>query len=101
MKKMTFEELTEQFRDYNRKKDYSMADRIGYIVYRKDNWKKNYPLKARTYRVSSASAWFNPDKMGRSLVGDSLDDYDIGARLDVFFGRWKVDYCYIREEAER
>ena len=101
MKKMTFEELTEMFRNYNRDKDESMTDRIGYIVYRKDNWKKPYSLKARTYRVSSASAWFQPDKMGRCLTGDSMDDYDIGARLDVFFGKWKVDYCYIREEVDR
>ncbi len=99
MKKIKFEKLTELFRGYNKTKTEFMPDIIAYIVFSRSNWRKQYPLKARTYRVSSASSWFKSENIGNCLIGDSLDGIDKDVRIDAYFGKWEIEYCYIEEES--
>lgn len=93
MKKMTFAELFKLFTEHEttNPKEHLKAG----IVYTKDSFTKPYPLKSRTYVISSDNKRFQPGKIGNSIFGSCLDGTDQGVRLDLYFGEWKVEYCYL------
>lgn len=69
---------------------------IGVIVFSKKNWKENYSLLSRSYRVYGDSWGFQHDKLGHCIMGFCLDETSLdsfGVRLDYY--DWKVDYCYL------
>lgn len=101
MKKITFSELCEEMQKYNEQngtlRQFEGEQKIGYIVYKKESFTKAYPLKSRTYSVASGNKYFLPNMCGKSLFGNCLDGSELGVRLDWYFGRWKIDYCYFKE----
>lgn len=92
MKKISFHTMDELMKQYSQKK----IDAYAYIVYKTSNWpEENYSLESRTYKVKSTEKWFNPNMIGTSLYGDSLDNSDTEVNLrDV---DWEIDYCYMDE----
>ena len=102
MVEMTFEEMTEWFRKYNKTKP-PVESVKGYIVFASASYSQFYTVKSRTYCVYSDENWFHSGRFSTSLYGDCLDGADQGARLDAYmedFGNgceWIVDYCYIPE----
>ena len=90
VKKITFNELTEQ----GRKGKWEEA----VIVFTTDSFKGDYSEVSRSYKVSSDEKHFDSFKSGSSLHGDCLDGNDNGVRLDLYLhDSWTVDYCYIIE----
>ena len=94
MKKITYAELCEKFREFN-KKHKTGEEITGVIVYSAKNWKKEFPLESRSYRISSYNRAFQDSKIANSIIGESLDGVDVGVRLDWY--NWKIDYCYLDE----
>ena len=101
MKKMTWYQMTNLFRDYN-KHAQSKTPIVGFIVFTPESFQKPYTLEERTYRVSSDCNWFNK-RISTSLYGDCLDGTDHGVRLDAYmkdFGNrdgWIVAECYVED----
>lgn len=107
MKKITYEELTEAFRNFNESKGYRRCgdcnEKIsGVIVFTEDSFNEKYPLESRSYRVTSDNKAFLGASLGYSIFGNSLDGSDLGVRLEGYIdverggkGGWHVDYCYL------
>lgn len=84
MEKISFHELCEN-------KEWEQA----VIVYKIENWNREYPLESRSYMVNHSCKYFDHNMIGKSLYGYSLDGTDLGVRLDHY--NWDVEYCYIIE----
>ena len=105
MERMTFEQVKEKFRQYNKAYDlhYGVSTEVrpmvAIVVYSQSNWNKPFTEKERSYRITSngGKALFN-NMLGNSIFGDCLDGEDLGVRLDAY--DWKVDYCYIESFGE-
>lgn len=103
MKKMTWDQMTNLFRDYNKYPQSNTPVR-GYIVFAPESFQKPYTLEERTYCVRSDCNWFNK-RISTSLYGDCLDGTDHGVRLDAYmknFGNkdgWIVAECYVEDSA--
>ena len=99
---MTWEEMTEWFRMYNKTKP-PVEPVEGYIVFASASYSQFYPVKSRTYCVNNEANWFHSGRFSTSLRGDCLDGSDRGVRLDACMkdfenkNGWIVDYCYIPE----
>lgn len=105
MKKLTYAELKEIFR--NHESCRSQTHLHGYIVFTEDSFNKIYPLDSRTYGVSSNNKAFQPNMGGYSIYGGCKDGSDPCVRLECYMAAehggksgWKVDYCYMEEETE-
>ena len=94
MEKITFAELTALFRKHESTNPEKHLK--AHIVYTEDSFIKKYPLKSRTYVISSNNRAFQPGKISNSIYGNCLDGTDQGIRLDLYFGEWKVEYCYLK-----
>lgn len=68
------------------------------IVFTEDSFSKDYSVEQRSYVVSSNNKMFNPEALGSSLFGDCLDGTDNGVSLDLYIGKWHVEYCYMKGE---
>lgn len=75
---------------------------VGYIVFSKDSFNKDYSEESRTYRVSSNNKAFQAHKVGYSIFADCLDGTDTCVRLERYMALedggnngWKVEKCYI------
>lgn len=91
MAKMTLWDFTEKMmKARNEGKEME-----GAIVFKKDNWRTEYPLVARTYIVSNQCNWFDDEKCSNALIATTLDGTDKNVRLDYYIDRWDIDYCYI------
>lgn len=91
MEKMTLWDFTEKMMEaLNEGKEMK-----GAIVFKKDNWRTEYPLEARTYIVSNQCNWFDNEKCSNALIATTLDGTDKDVRLDYYINRWDIDYCYI------
>lgn len=105
MKKMSFDEIVKLFKEINEKK---LEHKEAVIVFTEDSFGELYSLEERSYKIDSSSKVFNPNAIGFSLRGNSLDGSDVNVRLDwymEYYGikdgwSWKVDYCYLIEEQE-
>lgn len=97
MKHITFSELAATMRDFNNEHvdKWDTACIYGVIVYKSSNWKEQYSLESRSYRVSNANKMFRL-ACSNSLFGNSIDGTDTGVRLDWY--NWEVDYCYMEED---
>ena len=95
MRKITMSKLEEIMREYNRRfpENADTAKLSGVIVYRADNWSKEYSETSRSYRVWNCNRYFQDGKIANSLFGDCLDGMDLRVRLDVY--KWKPEYCYM------
>lgn len=109
MKKITYAELKETFRNFNSDKGVTCKGLgkyiTGVIVFTKDSFDIEYSLESRSYRVSSDNKAFIPNMCGYSIFGSALDGTDNGVRLEAYMEEehggdngWKVDYCYLEEE---
>ncbi len=100
IEKLTFSQMADKFREFNDKYHCEQFDSkhylIGVIVYRADNWTKEYSLESRSYAVHSGNKLFIAGMGGNSVYGSSLDGTDKMVRLD--WQGWKIDYCYIKKE---
>lgn len=67
----------------------------GVIVFKKDNWKTEYSLESRSYRVNNMDNYFDKDKISQAWWASNLDGTDNNIRLDYYINDWKIDYCYI------
>lgn len=102
MKKITWKELEQYLQEHH--------DKRGVIVFKQGkDWKREFNEKERSYLIHGDDKWFNPEMIGSSLYGYSLDGKDMGVRLDWYMRalpedgigeRWIVDYCYILEDGE-
>lgn len=68
---------------------------VGVIVFKKDNWKTEYSLESRSYRVNNMDNYFDKDKISQAWWSSNLDGTDKNIRLDYYINDWKIDYCYI------
>jgi hypothetical protein len=68
---------------------------VGVIVFKKDNWKTEYSLESRSYRVNNIDNYFDKDKISQAWWASNLDGTDNNIRLDYYINDWKIDYCYI------
>lgn len=102
MKKMTYNDLVDTFVIYNENngitEQFDPRGLKAVIVYKQENWEKQYPLEQRSYEVISSNKRWLPNMLGNSIYGYCLDETrDQGVRLD-WYPDWKVDYCYLLEE---
>lgn len=105
MKKLTWSELEKAMRKFNEEHGYTVKGtekRLeGVVVFTEDSWSKAYTEQQRSYRVTSDNKAFLPNQSGYSILGDCLDDADLGVRLDWYMRDnekpWKVEYCYLLE----
>lgn len=100
--KITYQEMKDMFYKINENHE---PTKYGVIVFTEDSFKKPYSLESRSYEVSSDNKAFKPDALGYSIYGTSLDESDIGVRLEQYMKDeyagdkgWKVDYCYILDK---
>ena len=94
---ITFGELDSQMMKWNSEHDQEKASLSGVIVISSDSFKKEYSLESRSYRVWNNNRAFQHDKIANSIFGSSLDETDVGVRLDWYIHNgWKVDYCYMQ-----
>ena len=95
MERITKEQLYSAMREFNRNHpDLEENPKLsGVVVYSQDNWSTPYSLESRSYRIYNCNRAFQDGKISCSVFADSLDDSDIGVRLD--WVNWKVDYCYL------
>jgi len=93
MKKLSYREFKDIMINHNIVNGEDSKAITGVIVYKQDNWKNDYSTESRSYRVSSNNKAFYSGKIGNSVFGDSLDNLDLGVRLDWY--KWRVDYCYM------
>lgn len=101
MEKITFSELTEAFYKHNEVNNASFVNKnilTGVIVFKNGPWfKKEFTEIERSYSFSSNNKFFVPCMCGNSIFADCLDNTEHGIRLDAYFGKWEIDYCYIKE----
>ena len=105
MKKYTWGELLDIIHKHNEenniKSQYSDSDYLSCVaVIDNSSFDKKYSLEARSYRFRSDSKFFLPNMMGKSIFANSLDDTDMGVRLDWYLygdNTWKIEYCYIED----
>lgn len=111
MQKLSYKELAELFRaresanscvPYHERKHLT-----GCIVFTEDSFTRPYSLEARTYAVSSDNKAFQANMGGYSIYGSAIDGSDPLVRLDGYMAAekggkdgWRVDYCYLTEEAD-
>ena len=101
MEKITYQEMAKAFRLHeNTATDGSHI--TGCIVFTESSFAKKYPLKSRTYSVSSNNKAYQPGMGGYSIFGSCLDGTDPIVRLDYYMrdekgGKdgWEVEYCYL------
>lgn len=94
VKKISWQELYDAFYNFNLKNKDDKKCMTGVVVYKKENFKPEFhSVEARSYQVWSNSTGFIPGKIGRCIVGRSLDGLDPSLRLDA--QDWSVEYCYI------
>ena len=97
----TYAQLKEVFRQHER--SYPPDHLTAVIVFKPESWPDNlYSLAARSYRVSSDNKAFQPNMGGYSIYGSSLDESDLGVRLERYMKEeqggsagWIVDFCYM------
>lgn len=98
---MTYPELKRAFQEWER--NHPAEHLTAHIVFTADSFDREYPLLSRTYAVSSYNKAFRPNMGGYSIFGDSLDESDLGVRLERYMteegnpGGWQVEDCYILE----
>lgn len=93
-KRISYDEMWHIMNEHSRKTKEDWKQAISaVIVYKQENWDKKYPVKSRSYEVSSNNKCFQDNKIANSCFGSCLDGTDEGVRLDWY--NWKVDYCYM------
>ena len=81
--KLTYPELRDLFVEHN--KTQLAKPVIACIVFAESNWPDHhYPLRSRTYEVSSDNKAFRPSCCSTSLFGSCLDGTDQMVRLDWY-----------------
>lgn len=102
MNSITFEEMYLLFCEAER--ETPPRHMSGAIVFTVDSFDKYYPLKSRTYLLSSNNKYFQPSKLGRSIFASCEDGSDPCIRLDWYMfsanDNWKIDYCYITDDGK-
>lgn len=105
MKKITWTQMTDALWKHNEDNNITCkgTDKnpiYGVVVYKASNWKEEYSLESRSYKVSSDNKAFIPGQLGNSIFASNLDGTDKYVRLDWYKGDWEVDYCYMLDEEE-
>ena len=106
MKKLTKDQLFSIIQKHNKERNVrgqfeDFKALVCVIVFKKENWPdKNYSLKSRSYSFRSDNKCFVPCMGGYSCFAGSLDGSDAGIRLEQYWGKWSVDYCYIENEED-
>ncbi len=98
---MTWKELNQEFR----KAEEKGKSILGYVVFTKDSFTKEYTEKERTYEISSHNKAFIKGMGGYSIYANCLDGKDLNVRIeqymtDIYGGKdgWKIEKCYILKE---
>lgn len=101
---MTYKEMKSIFREHERVRDATTKPLVGYIVFTKDSFDKEYSEESRTYEVYSDCKAYMSNMCGYSIYGNCLDGVDIDIRLDWYMAEekggkngWKVEKCYLKE----
>ena len=94
--KITFDKLWKNMNTFNREHPdkQDMPCLFGVIVYKQDNWEKEYSELSRSYEVCNSSRAFQDGKISNRLSGNCLDGTDDGVRLDWY--NWDIEYCYMK-----
>lgn len=102
---MTYPELRDLFVERNKTQLAKPVSAC--IVFAESNWPdRHYPLRSRTYEVSSDNKAFRSNCCSTSLFGSCLDGTDQMVRLDWYMkdfgnkGGWVVDHCYLKENSD-
>ena len=103
--KLTYPELRDLFVERNKTRLAKPVSAC--IVFAESNWPDHhYPLRSRTYEVSSDNKAFRSSCCSTSLFGSCLDGTDQMVRLDWYMkdfgnkGGWVVDHCYLKENSD-
>lgn len=99
-RKFTRHELNEIMHEYNciHEKEVNHPEYpqiVAVIVFKQENFDKEYPVLSRSYLVHSDSKYFCWWMGGSSLPGYCLDGTDQGVRLEAY--KWEAEYCYFVE----
>ena len=102
IKKISYNEMTNRLRLFNRDHDHTKEHIYGVVVLKKSNWPdKDYSLDERSYKVSSDNKAFIDGMCGYSIFAQTLDKSD-SCRLDWYLstekGNWDIDYCYMLDK---
>lgn len=101
MEKMSYNEMTKAFCDFNRTHDHTKEQIYAVVVLKAENWHEKKSLESRSYKVSSDNKAFIDGMGGYSIFAENLDKTDY-CRLDWYLdsekGLWAVDYCYMLDQ---
>lgn len=108
MKKLTYSEFRHEMQAHNKTDEGIKNPIMGVIVFTEGSFDKEYSKESRSYKISSDSKAFISSMGGYSIFGSSLDDKDVGVRLEKYMADeygdnktgWKVDYCYLLVTSE-
>jgi hypothetical protein len=104
--RMSWQEAVQYLIEFNKKhgihiKGGKPATCVMVAVISKDSFDQEWSLESRSYAFTNHNKFFIPENIGRSIYANSLTGDDIGVRLEQYVpDRWKVEYCYIKEERE-
>lgn len=107
MEKLTWKEFFTKMHEAAESNNFELN---GVIVFKPESFDKEFSEKERSYKVSSGEKIFDSRMHGASMYGDCLDGSDRAVRLDWYMKalpedglgkRWKVDYCYIKDENDK
>ena len=79
---MTYAELRRKFIEYESKHPEKHLN--GCVLISANSFTKEYPEESRTYKFSSNNKAFIPNMCGYSIYGTSVDESDIGVRLEQY-----------------
>lgn len=102
-KHITFEQLCNVFykhnEDNNITSQFEDKNRLtGVVVFKSENWHKDFSLGERSYRFTSDNKFFISEMGGNSIFAYALEGPDSrGIRLDWYLGSWEIDYCYLED----
>lgn len=102
--RMSWREAVQYLIEFNKKHDISVkgskpAMCVMVAVISPDSFNLEYSLESRSYAFTNHDKFFIPSNIGSSIFASSLAGDDSNVRLDQYVpDKWKVEYCYIKEE---
>ena len=105
MEEVSYFELKNRMRDCEKE---GRRHLVGYVVFTKDSFEKEYTEEERTYVFSSANKAFMPNMGGYSIYASSLDGSDRNVRIEQYMkdeyggeDGWKIEKCFVKDEEKR
>ena len=65
------------------------------LVFSQDNFKQEYSLESRSYRIYNTGNYFDNSIISNALWANNLDGTDQMIRLDYYIHNWNCEYGYL------